>query len=176
MKRRSCGLPLALAVAVAAGAALADGPRVLRADLTGFEEVLPVSTTGNGQLRLLIYPDRSTISYELSYSGLQADVTQAHIHFGQPAVNGGISVFLCTNLGNGPAGTQACPLRSGTVSGVITAASVLGPDAQGIAPGEIDALVEALREQLTYVNVHSTRWPGGEIRGQIGNRRGDHHH
>jgi len=176
MKRRSCGLPLALALALSAGVALADGPRVLRADLTGFEEVLPVSTTGNGQLRLLIYPDRTTISYELSYAGLQADATQAHIHFGQPAVNGGISVFLCSNLGNGPAGTQACPLRSGTVSGVITAASVLGPDAQGIAPGEIDALVEALREQLTYVNVHSTRWPGGEIRGQIGTRRGDHHH
>jgi len=172
MKARSC---LVLALALATGAAFATGPRVLRADLTGFEEVLPVSTTGKGELRLLIYPDRTTIAYELSYSGLQADATQAHIHFGQPAVNGGISVFLCSNLGNGPAGTQACPLRSGTISGLITADSVLGPDAQGIAPREIDALVEALREQLTYVNVHSTRWTGGEIRGQIGTGRGGHH-
>ena len=174
MKRRSPWLLLALVVA--ASAALATGPRVLRADLTGFEEVMPVSTTGKGQLRVLVYPDRTTIAYELSYSDLQADVTQAHIHFGQLSVNGGISVFLCTNLGNGPAGTQACPLRAGTVSGVLTAVSVLGPDAQGIAPGEIDALVEALRTQLTYVNVHSTRWPGGEIRGQIGSGRGGHHH
>jgi hypothetical protein len=174
MKRRSPWL--LLASVVAASAALATGPRMLRADLTGFEEVMPVSTTGKGQLRLLVYPDDTTITYELSYSDLQADATQAHIHFGQLSVNGGISVFLCSNLGNGPAGTQACPLRSGTVSGVLTAASVLGPDAQGIAPGEIDALVEALRAQLTYVNVHSTRWPGGEIRGQIGTGRGDHHH
>ena len=174
MKSRSTGLLLVLALA--AGTALATGPRVLRADLTGFEEVVPVSTTGKGQMRLFIYPDRTTIAYELSYSGLQADATQAHIHFGQPAVNGGISVFLCSNLGNGPAGTQACPLRSGTVSGVITANSVLGPDAQGIAAGEIDALVEALREQLTYVNVHSQRWLGGEIRGQIGSGRGGHSH
>lgn len=173
MKSRSRWLLLAFILAT--GTALATGPRVLRADLTGFEEVLPVSTTGKGELRLFIYPDRTTIAYELSYSGLQADATQAHIHFGQPAVNGGISVFLCTNLGNGPSGTQACPARSGTVSGVITAGSVLGPDAQGIAVGEIDAFVEALREQLTYVNVHTTRWPGGEIRGQIGSGRGGHH-
>jgi len=174
MKRHSPWL--LLASVVAASAALATGPRMLRADLTGFEEVMPVSTAGKGQLRLLVYPDDTTITYELSYSDLQADATQAHIHFGQLSVNGGISVFLCSNLGNGPAGTQACPLRSGTVSGVLTAASVLGPDAQGIAPGEIDALVEALRAQLTYVNVHSTRWPGGEIRGQIGTGRGDQHH
>jgi hypothetical protein len=174
MKRRSPWLLLALVAA--ASTALATGPRLLRADLTGFEEVMPVSTTGRGHLRLFIYPDRTTIAYELSYSGLQSDATQAHIHFGQLSVNGGISVFLCSNLGNGPTGTQACPLRSGTVSGLITAAAVLGPDAQGIAAGEIDALVEALREQMTYVNVHSTRWPGGEIRGQIGTHRGGHHH
>jgi hypothetical protein len=159
---------LLLALVLATGAALANGPRVLRASLSGDEEVPAVSTTGKGHLRLFVYPEQTTIGYELSYSGLQADATQAHIHFGQPAVNGGISVFLCSNLGNGPTGTQACPLRGGTISGTLTAASVLGPDVQGIAPGEIDALVDALREQLAYVNVHSTRWTGGEIRGQIG--------
>jgi hypothetical protein len=174
MKSRSHWLLLSLVLATST--ALATGPRFLRADLSGDEEVPVVSTPGKGQLRLLVYPDRNTIGYELSYSGLQADATQAHIHFGQLSVNGGVSVFLCSNLGNGPTGTQACPLRSGTVSGVITANSVLGPEVQGIAPGEIDELVAALREQLTYVNVHSTRWPGGEIRGQIGHGRGGHHH
>jgi CHRD domain len=174
MKSRSHWLLLSLVMATST--ALATGPRLLRADLSGDEEVPAVSTSGKGQLRLLVYPDRNTIGYELSYSGLQADATQAHIHFGQLSVNGGVSVFLCSNLGNGPTGTQACPLRSGTVSGVITANSVLGPEVQGIAPGEIDELVAALREQLTYVNVHSTRWPGGEIRGQIGHGRGGHHH
>lgn len=148
---------------------------MLRASLSGDQEVPAVSTTGKGQLRLFIYPEQSSIGWELSYSGLEADATQAHIHFGQPAVNGGVSVFLCSNLGTGPAGTPACPVRGGTISGVITAASVLGPDAQGIAAGEIDALVDALRAQLTYVNVHSTRWTGGEIRGQIGHGRGHHH-
>jgi hypothetical protein len=173
MDRRSSWILLGLVAA--AGVALAQGPHELRANLSGDQEVPPVSTTGKAELRLLIYPDQ-TIHYELSYSGLQADATQAHIHFGQKAVNGGVSVFLCSNLPTPPAGTPACPLRAGTVSGVLTMASVIGPVGQGIAAGEIDALVEAVRSRLTYANVHSTTWPAGEIRGQIGTGHDDHDH
>jgi hypothetical protein len=165
-----------LGLIVAASAAFANGPRVLRAQLTGDEETPAVSTTGKGEFRLVIYPDRSTIQWELTYSDMRADVTQAHIHFGQPGIAGGISVFLCTNLGNGPSGTQACPAREASLSGTITMQSVLGPAVQGIAAGDLDALVEAIRSRLTYANVHSTMWTGGEIRGQIGTGRGDHHH
>jgi hypothetical protein len=174
MKSRSPWLLLGLLVA--AGAALATGPRVLRADLSGDEEVPAVFSAGKGDLRLLVYPGRNTIAYELTYGGLSAAVTQAHIHFGQPAVNGAISVFLCSNLGNGPAGTQPCP-NSGTISGLITADQVVNnAAAQGIGAGNIDALIDVLREQLTYVNVHTSAFPGGEIRGQIGHHRGGHHH
>jgi hypothetical protein len=174
MKSRSSWLLLGLLVA--AGAALANGPRVLRADLSGDEEVPAVFTTGKGELRLLVYPGRNTIAYELTYGRLTGTVTQAHIHFGQPAVNGNISAFLCSNLGNGPSGTQPCP-ASGTISGLITADQVVANAApQGIAAGDIDALIDVLREQLTYVNVHTSLFPGGEIRGQIGNHRGGHHH
>jgi len=169
MKSRSPWVSLGLVLA--GGVALAAGPHQLRADLTGFEEVPPISTTGSGHLRLQIFPDNNAIHYELSYSGLEADATQSHIHFGQMSVNGGISVFLCSNLGNGPAGTQACPARSGTISGMITPASVIGPAVQGISVGEFAALLDALRSDVAYVNVHSTQWTGGEIRGQIGTGR-----
>ena len=100
-------------------------------------------------------------------------MTQAHIHFAQKSVNGAISVFLCSNLGNGPAGTQACP-PSGTISGTIVAANVTaGAAAQGIAAGELAELLAAIRAGKTYANVHSTKFPGGEIRDQIGgDRRG----
>ena len=86
----------------------------------------------------------------------------AHIHFGQRGVNGGVSAFLC-----GGSGTP-CP-ASGTVEGTITAANVVGPAAQGIAPGEFAELLRAMGLGVTYVNVHTTpTYPGGEIRGQIG--------
>ena len=91
---------------------------------------------------------------------------QAHIHFGQFAVNGGISVFLCSNLGNGPVGTPECP-DSGTVKGTLTAADVVGPAAQGIDPGEFDELVAAIKAGIAYVNVHTDKFEGGEIRGQL---------
>ncbi len=47
------------------------------------------------------------------------------------------------------------------------AGDVIGPALQGIAVGEFDELVEAIEDRLTYVNVHSDVFPGGEIRGQL---------
>ncbi len=117
--------------------------------------------------------NRGAIEWSLSYRGLEGTVQQAHIHIGGPSQSGGISVFLCSNLGNGPAGTQACP-ASGKVSGTIRAADVIGPAGQGIAAGELRELVAAVRAGAAYVNVHSTLYPGGEIRTQLGT--GQHRH
>jgi hypothetical protein len=142
--------------------------------LTGYEENPDLSTAATGSFEVRIGPGDKTIAYKLSYSGLEGTVQQAHIHFGKRAINGGISVFLCSNLPAPPPGTPACP-ASGTVEGVLDAADVIGPNGppamQGIEPGAIGELVAAIRAGATYVNVHSSKWPGGEIRAQI---RGDH--
>lgn len=162
---------VAACVLLAASAvALAQGFRMLKALLTGYQEVPAVSSIAQGEFQAKISEDETEIQYELTYSDLEADATQSHIHFGQPGVVGGISVWLCSNLASPPtpAGTQPCPLRSGTVTGTITAANVVGPVAQGIAPGEFAELVRAIRAGATYVNVHSTKFPGGEIRSPIG--------
>ena len=105
-----------------------------RADLRGFNEVPSISTSGTGRFDAVLIPESGSIEYTLRYSGLESAVTLAHIHFSQAATNGGIVVFLCTNLGDGPAGTQACPAGDGEISGVITAAEVLGPADQGLIP------------------------------------------
>jgi hypothetical protein len=97
-----------------------------RADLRGFNEVPSISSAGEGRFEAELIPENGSIAYTLRYSGLESAVTQAHIHFSQAATNGGIIVFLRTNLGDGPAGTQGCPTGDGEISGVITAENVLG--------------------------------------------------
>lgn len=87
-------------------------------------------------------------------------------------MNGAVSVFLCSNLGNGPAGTQFCPPPRATVEGTITAGDVIGPVAQGIAPGELDELMRAIRAGVTRADVHSSKFAGGEIGSQL--RAGRH--
>jgi hypothetical protein len=140
---------------------------MLNEQLKGYaEQPLALSTSASGEFHALIDDDQQTITYSLTYSGLTGTVTQAHIHFGSASQVGGVSAFLCSNLGNGPAGTQACP-ASGTITGTITPANIIGPTAQGIAPGEFDALVAAIRNGTAYVNVHSTKFPVGEIRAQF---------
>lgn len=164
------------AVAVSTAAEGDGGSRVIRAQLSGFQEnPLALSSTGSGQFRARINKSAGTISYRLSYDSLEGTVTQAHIHLGSASQVGGVSVFLCSNLGNGPVGTQACPPPPATVTGTIVAADVIGPGAQGIAPGEFAELLSAIRADTTYVNVHSTLYPGGEIRSQL-DHDGDGHH
>jgi hypothetical protein len=97
-------------------------------------------------------------------------VTQAHIHLGKIHVPGGVMVFFCTN-GSGPPGTPACPATGGTVTGTWTAASVVGPTAQNVTAGDFSALIDALNSNTAYANIHTTKFPAGEIRGQV--RRGD---
>ena len=156
-----------LAAGLGASGVVAQGARNLRETLIGYEEVPAVSTRGEGRFQASISHDETSIAYELSYSNLEGAVAQSHIHFGQRGVNGGISVFLCSNLGNGPAGTQACPPAPATIRGTIVAANVIGPGAQGIVAGEFGELLRAIRAGQTYVNVHSSVFPGGEIRAQI---------
>jgi len=155
----------AVGVAVATG-----GGRDFRETLNGYEEVPAQSTAASGEFKAKLSRFSERMEYRLSYSGFTSDVTQAHIHFGQEAVNGGISVWLCANnppITNAPAGTQTCPTRGGTITGVIERDDVTGPAAQGITAGEWEEFVKALRAGVTYANVHTVDRGGGEIRAQL---------
>jgi hypothetical protein len=155
-----------LAAATAAGADAAKG-RQVRADLESIQEVPAVSTAAHGSFRGTISNDGEELSFELGYEDLQGDVAQAHLHLGQKSVNGGIAIYLCTNLGNGPAGTPACPPAPAEISGTLSAIDVIGPAGQGIDLGEWAEIVQAIRDGVVYVNVHTDLFPGGEIRGQL---------
>jgi CHRD domain len=150
------------------------GAEALHTELEGIQEPPSISTGAAGEFRARISHDDTRIDWMLTYSDLEGAVQQAHIHLGQRGVNGGITVFLCTNLGNGPAGTQACPTPPATITGTIMAVDVSPPisataaaRAQGLDTGEFDELLRAIRAGVTYANVHSAKFPGGEIRGQL---------
>lgn len=152
-----------------------DGKR-FHATLTGYEEVPAISTPASGRFKATLNAAGDQLSWKLSYRDVSTPVQQAHIHFGQKAVNGGVSAFLCSNLPGAPAGTQPCPNTTAKLTGTIDAQDVIGPVAQGIAPGEIGELVSAMRAGVTYANVHSDAYPNGEIRGQISPHPHSHPH
>jgi len=147
------------------------------AKFSGFNEVGALNnesgaifSQGKGNLTLRLDRTNHMINFSLTYSGLSSAVTQAHIHFGKKHVPGGILVFFCTNAGNAPAGIPACPANGGTVTGTISAANVLAIAGQNVTAGDFDGLEDAIRSETAYGNIHTARFPAGEIRGEI--RRG----
>jgi hypothetical protein len=131
------------------------------ARLNGFQQVPAIITNGTGTFRAELNPDGRSIFYTLSYFDLGSTVHFAHIHVGQAGANGGVIVFLC-----GGGGKPECP-ASGSVSGTLTSMDVMAIADQGVKAGNFDELLIALRFHVAYVNVHTTNFPSGEIRGQI---------
>ena len=160
-----------LLVATTLAGAQSDRKR-FKAELTGYQEVPSISTAATGSFRAKVRSG-PVIDYELSYENIQ-NAFAAHIHFGQEGVNGGIIAFLC-----GGGDKPPCPPTGGMVSGTIDASDVIGPANQGIAAGEIQEAIDAMRAGVVYANVHTNDnvappntgpgdFPGGEIRGQVG--------
>jgi len=169
---------LVVATVVALPAAYAHAQQ-FSARLNGFEELGAqnaetgaILSNGQGTLKLTLNQRTATITYTLTYSNVgttlpgTGTVTQAHIHFGKEHVAGGIIVFLCTNVA-GPAGTPACPMNSGTVTGTLMAADVQAVTKQNVSAGDFNAIAAALISDTAYANVHTTAFPAGEIRGQV---------
>ena len=167
MKRQllsaSVAAAFVLIVACAAMAQEQSGARTARAILNSYQENITLSTTGVGELTLKLNDDTMTIDYVLTYSGLEGGAaTAAHIHVGTRHVNGGVAAFLC-----GGGDKPPCPATAGTVEGTIDPADIIGPAGQGLPAGAFEEFVGLIRRGVTYVNVHTPTWPGGEIRGQI---------
>ena len=137
-----------------------------KATLSSYGEVPTNSTTGTGDLDFVIDDSAQTITFTLTYTGLAAPASAAHIHLGARSTTGGVSVFFCGGA------KPPCPpgtTDQATVTGTITAADVVGPIAQGIPAGPtgFPELVAAIRAGVTYANIHNGLFPTGEIRGQI---------
>jgi hypothetical protein len=171
---RSTRARLVVGAAVAAVAALAvagfalagnggkngHGERFF-AQLKGFNETPSLNGGGKATMTLDVTSDQLT--FALDYSGLSGPPLVAHVHIGQRGVAGGVSFFLC-----GGGGKPACPASpSGSISGTVVAADVVGPTTQGFDPGDLGSVVKAIEAGVAYANMHTTKFPAGEIRGQL---------
>ena len=145
--------------------ATATDPTQYVAQLSGNSEVPSISTAASGRFRAYLAKDG--LHYDLTYAGLEGGaLAAAHIHLGQRHTAGGVIAFLCSNPPASP-GVPSCPAAPARVTGILTAANVIGPAGQGITAGEFDALIKALANRTAYVNVHTATFPSGEIRGSV---------
>ncbi len=138
----------------------------IHAKLTGFQEVPPKLSPGSGHFEATV--SGSSLTYTLTYTKLSSPVFMAHIHFAQPAVNGGIFLWLCgSTAAPGPAGTPTCPPNGGTVSRTVTAADIQAVSGQNLAAGDFAGALSIISSGDAYVNVHTINYGGGEIRGAV---------
>jgi hypothetical protein len=117
-------------------------------------------TNAQGQAIFQVNADGTAISYKLMVANIQ-NVTQAHIHLAPAGSNGGIVAWLYPSAPP----SQLIPGRSQGIlgEGELTAASLVG----ALSGSPLSALIDAMKDGGTYVNVHTSQFPPGEIRGQI---------
>jgi len=132
-----------------------------RTHLTGDAERPVNDSKAQGQAIFQVSDDRSEIRYKLIVANIQ-NVTQAHVHCcAGTESTAGIVVWLYPPAP--PA--QLIPGRSQGVlgEGVITESSLVG----SLAGQSLSVLLDRIASGLAYVNVHTSQFPPGEIRGQI---------
>ncbi len=152
---------VALFVAGALPALSANHPTNYRAHLGGDQEVPAVDTRAQGQAIFKLSPDGETLHFKLIVANIE-NVTMAHIHLAPAGENGDIVAWLYPD---GPP-PQLIPGRFQGVlaQGEITAGDLVGP----LAGADMADLIDAINAGTAYVNVHTSQFPGGEVRGQIG--------
>jgi hypothetical protein len=140
---------------------MADNDTVnFRAHLSGREEVPPVDTRAQGQAIFQLSEDGTELHYMLIVANIQ-NVTMAHIHLAPAGVNGPVVAWLY------PAGPPP-QLIPGRVNGVLARGTITDADVVGLLAGTgVEGLLDAIEAGNTYVNVHTSQFPPGEIRGQI---------
>jgi len=134
--------------------------RNFRTHLGGNQEVPAVETRAQGQATFQLAKSGTELHFKLIASNIE-NITQAHIHSAPPGANGDVVAWLYPS---GPPPELLPGRHNGVLSqGTLTDADLVGP----LAGATLGDLVQLLADGGAYVNVHTSQFPGGEIRGQI---------
>ncbi len=149
--------------------------RGLFARVNGYQKLPAISTPGHGTFRARLVQDGHAVAYVLRYADLLGRPFLAHLQFGRRGTKGGVMVVLC-QTGDHPDPTGLAPRcnEEGVVEGIISERNVIGPVDQGIEEGAFREVLRALVAHAGYVNVRTTAYPRGEIRGQVRKILRDH--
>ncbi len=149
-------MTFAAAAAVFGFASTAQAEEFFSAHLSGGAEAPSVDTRARGVVKLSVNDAETQLHYELRVANIE-DITQAHIHLGAAGENGSVVVFLFGFIGEGV-----------TRNGLLAANTRTSADLVGPLVGQpLSDLIDQIRSQNTYVNVHTVANPPGEIRGQL---------
>ncbi len=125
------------------------------ATLTGGEVVPPVTTSARGEATFSVSKDGKAIKYKVTVSGI-VDVTAAHIHMGKKGENGPPIALIKTAA------------KKGALTGTLSEGAITEKELMTSLQGkDLKALIEQIKAGSTYVNVHTKKYPDGEIRGEI---------
>ena len=167
---RSCLLAVASVLILPMPASYAD--TVLTAHLTGALEIPSVPSPGTGEAAITLNGNMMTV--DVTFSGLTSGTTAAHIHccLAGPFQNANVMVATTTpTFTDFPLGVTSetyhhifdLTLASSYNPAFIT--SAFNPS--GTVQGAETALVTALLNGETYLNIHTSNFPNGEIRGLL---------
>jgi hypothetical protein len=144
-------------------------PITFTATLSGANEVPPVPSPGTGETTVTLDAEAHTLQINVTFSGLTSNTVAAHIHCCAPV---GTNVGVATTIPAFP----GFPLgvTSGTYSSEVfdlTQPLIYNPAFVTLQGGTIAgaeaALIAGIQGGLTYLNIHTANFPGGEIRGQL---------
>jgi hypothetical protein len=134
------------------------------ATLSGAQEVPAVTTSANGWANWVL-EDPNTIQYDIFVAGIDS-ITMAHFHAAPSGANGPIMAwFVPTEAARAPGpGSISVP----AAGGILRQNRISRASLTMVAPFTWDSVVARMQAGTTYLNIHTRRFPGGELRGQVG--------
>lgn len=134
---------------------------VFTTQLSGSNEVPARDTDATGQGIIRISKDELSIYYKIIVANVQTNITVSHLHLAPAGSNGGVVVDLL-KISDFPPNTSA-PVNGILAEGTITASNLSG----ALSGRPLSELISAIKAGNIYFNVHTTTFPGGELRGQL---------
>jgi hypothetical protein len=148
---------LLMPVPAAAQEAQEDAHPTFVAEMTGFEETPGVATLAKGFAGIQVSHDGRTVYYSITLTDPSTNLVAGHLHMAPRGEAGPIVVTLCSAV------TTPCQTEGQVAQGSFTEEKFEGP----LLNDRLNRLLDEARLGNIYVNVHSSKYPGGEARGQL---------